>query len=360
VGILERYLLREYLKIFSLALSALVIVYLLVDFFEKIRRFVEYGAGALPVAAFFFFKLPRIIFEMTPLAILISTVLIISSFSRTHEITAMKAGGVSLIRVMLPLLGMGLVLGLILMMANQSFIAKSTLQSKKIRQVQIEKKPQTGYFKQQRVWLRLDSRTFLNVQLIEPSQAVMYGVSFYKLSPDFSLQEMLEAKELRYENGLWLMVSGVRRTFDPDFAIHTEVFERRPMILERNPEDFQNVMLREDEMTYQELEQYQERLSREGFNARRYQVEMSSRLALPFVSFIMILVGIPSGLRGGPRTGLAKGIGLCLVIAMAYWFLLSLSISLGRGGALPPVLSAWLANMTFAAVGGYLFLQIKQ
>lgn len=360
MGILERYLLREYLKIFFLALSALVIVYLLVDFFEKIRKFVEYGAGALPVLAFFSFKLPRIIFEVTPLALLIATVLVLSSFSRTHEITAIKASGVSLIRVMTPLLGTGLAVGLVLLMANQSLIAKATLQAKRIKQIQIEKKPQAGYFKQQRVWLRLDSRTFLNVQLIEPSQEIMYGVSFYRLTPDFSLQETMEAKELRYENGQWLMVNGVRRTFEPDLTIHTEVFEKRPMALNRKPEDFQNIMLREDEMTYQELEQYQERLSREGFNARRYQVELSSRVALPFVSLIMVLVGIPSGLRGGPRTGLAKGIGLCLVIAVAYWFVLSLSISLGRGGALPPVLSAWLANMTFAAIGGYLFLQIRQ
>ncbi len=360
MGILEKYFLREYLKIFSLALSALVIIYLLIDFFEKIRRFIEYGADPLPVLAFFSFKLPRIIFEVTPLALLIATVLLLSSFSRTHEITAIKASGVSLIRVMIPLLGMGLVVGLILLMANRSFIAKTNLQSKIIKQTQIEKKPQTAYLKQQRVWLRLDSRTFLNIQLIEPSQEVMYGVSLYKLTPDFSLQETLEAKELRYENGQWLMVNGIYRTFEPDFKIHTEMFEKRPMTLDRTPEDFQNIMLREDEMTYEELELYQERLSREGFNARRYQVELSSRAALPFVSFIMVLIGIPSGLRGGSRAGLAKGIGLCLIIAMAYWFVLSLSISLGRGGVLPPLLSAWLANITFAGIGGYLFLQIRQ
>jgi lipopolysaccharide export system permease protein len=333
---------------------------LLVDFFEKIRKFVEYGAGALPVLAFFTFRLPRIIFDVAPLAVLIATVLMLSSFSRTHEITAIKASGVSLIKVMIPLLGMGLAIGLLLLMANRSFIAKTTVQAKMIKQIQIEKKPQTGYFKQQQVWLRLDSHTFLNIQLIDPSQEVMYGIGLYKLTPEFSLQETLEAKELRYEQGQWVMTNGVHRTFGPDSTMHTEVFEKHPIALNRQPEDFQNIMLKEDEMTYRELEQYQERLTREGFNARRYQVELSSRLALPFISLIMVLVGIPSGLRRGPRTGLAKGIGLCLIIAVAYWFVLSLSISLGRGGALPPVLSAWLANMTFAAIGGYLFLQIRQ
>jgi lipopolysaccharide export system permease protein len=360
VGLLERYLLREYLKFFSLALTALVIIYLLIDFFEKIRRFVEYGTTPLPILFFFSLKLPRIIFEMTPLALLFATVLVLSYFTRTQEITAMKAGGVSLMRVMTPLLGLGLVVGFVLMMANWSLIAMANRQAKMIRQTQIEKKPQTAYFKQQQVWLRLDHRTFLNIQLIEPSQQVMYGISLYKLTPDFSLQETLEAKELRYQDGQWLLLKGVYRRFGQDFTMQTEEFEMRPLILNRKPEDFQGVMLREDEMTYSELLQYRERLSREGFNSNRYQVELSSRWALPFVSLIMVLVGIPSGLRGGPRTGLAKGIGLCLMIALAYWFMLSLSLSLGRGGVLPPVLSAWLANLTFVGIGGYLFLQIRQ
>jgi lipopolysaccharide export system permease protein len=360
VGLLERYLLKEYLKIFSLALTALVIIYLLIDFFEKIRRFVEYGATPLPILLFFSLKLPKIIFEMTPLALLFASVLVLSYFTRTHEITAMKASGVSLMRVMTPLLGLGLVIGLILMMANWSLIATANRQSKIIKQTQIEKKAQTAYFKQQRVWLRLDHRTFLNIQLIEPSHQIMYGISLYKLTPDFSLEETLEAKELRYQDGQWLMVNGVYRRFGQDFAMQTEEFEIRPLALNRKPEDFQGVMLREDEMTYSELLQYRDRLSQEGFNSSRYQVELSSRWALPFIGFIMVLVGIPSGLWGGPRTGLAKGIGLCLMIALAYWFILSLSLSLGRGGVLPPVLSAWLANVTFVGIGGYLFLQIRQ
>lgn len=360
MALLERYILREYLKIFLLALAALVITYLMIDFFEKIRRFIEYGASPLPVLTFFLLKLPKIIFEMTPLALLFATILVLGYFSKTNEITALKASGVNLLKVLTPLLGLGLAVGFVLLMANTSLIAMANRESKMIKQTKIEKKPQTAYFRQSRVWLRLDSRTFFNVQLIEPSQLVMYGVSLYRLTPDFTLQEMLEAKELRYQNGEWILVNGVQRTFSPDRTLHIEEFETRTLVLNRRPEDFQQIMLREDEMTYGELQRYQERLSRDGFNARRYQVEMSSRVALPFVSFIMVLVGIPSGLRGGPRAGVAKGIGLCLVIALVYWFFLSLSLSLGRGGVLHPLLAAWLPNLSFLAIGAYLLLQIRQ
>ena len=236
---------KEYLKIFSLALTALVIIYLLIDFFEKIRRFVEYGAAPLPILFFFSLKLPMIVFQMTPLALLLATVLVLGYFSKTNEITAMKAGGISLIRMMLPLLGIGFIAGLILMIANWSFIATANHQAKMVKETQIEKKTQTAYFKQQRVWLRLDRRTFMNVQLIDPSEAVMYGISYYKLTPDFAIQEILEAKQLRFQDGQWVMVNGIHRSFGRDFAMQTDEFETHPLSLNRKPEDFQSVMLKE-------------------------------------------------------------------------------------------------------------------
>ncbi len=87
---------------------------------------------------------------------------------------------------------------------------------------------------------------------------------------------------------------------------------------------------------------------------------MASRTSLPFIGLIMMLIGIPSGLIGGQRAGVAKGIGACLLIALAYWLVFSVSISLGRGGVLSPFLAAWLPNITFGSVGSLLFLHMRQ
>lgn len=360
MGILQRYILREYLKIFLMSLGTLVLIYLTIDFFEKIRRFVEHGADPLPILTFFLLKLPRILFEMIPLAFLFTTVLALGYFSKTHEITAIKASGISLLKALSPLLILGLVVGLTLLLANQSLIATANRQSKIVRQTQIEKKPQEVYFKQHQVWLRLDAQTLFHVQLLDPAQQAMYGVRIYRLNKDFAIEETVEAKELRYRDGQWVLIDGLKRTFQPDQTLQTDEFETLPLALDRRPEDFSRGMLREDEMTYRELNEYQDKLSEAGFTAKRYQVELATRLALPFASLIMILVGIPSALLGRTKAGVAKGIGLCLVIAMAYWFVFSLSVALGRGGVLPPLLAAWMANFTFAGIGAYLFFWVRQ
>ena len=361
MGLLERYILREYIKILLLTLGMLMITYLAIDVFEKIRRFADYDPSLKAVLVFFSLRLPRVIFEMMPLALLFTTVLTMSYFSKTNEITAIKTGGVNLMRVTAPLLGFALIIGFALLMANWSLIPMSNRQAGLVKKIQIEKKDPSTYFSQEQVWMRLDRRSFFNVQLIGPSREDMYGVSLYRLTPDFEFREILEAKRMRFQEGGWVMFDGVKRTFGPDQTLDSTRFEQHPVVLNRTPKDFQGAVPRENELTYAELSRYRERLIREGISASRYEVEMAVRTALPFTGLIMVLVGIPFGLQDRARSGgLAKGIGLCLAIALAYWFVLSLALSLGKSGILPPPLAAWLANLTFLAIGLYLFIQMRQ
>ncbi len=360
MGLLEKYIFKEYLKILMLTTGILVITYLSIDFFEKVRVFAQHDPPLKTIALFFLLKLPRMFFEMIPLALLFATVLTMGHFSRTNEITAIRAGGISLIKVMSPLLGLGVLLGILLMIANLSFIPTSNRQSGLIKQVKIEKKNPVAYFKQEKVWLRLDSRNFFNIQVIEPNRDVMHGVSLYQLSADFVMQKILEAKEMRFQNGQWVMFDGVERSFLPGRLLRTTPFEEMSVTLNRVPQDFQGVIPEEDELTFTELNHYRKRLEEGGSSANAYSVEMAMRTALPFTGLVMILLGIPLGLQGRAQAGLSKGIGLCLVVALAYWFVLSLSLSLGKAGILHPIFAAWLANLTFLGFGFWLYIQIRQ
>ena len=102
--LLIRYLLREQLRVFGLCLLGLTSIYLIVDFVEKIRKFVSYQAELRYVLWYFVLKLPSILFQITPLAILMSSLLSLAILSRHHEITAMRSSGISLYRVAIPFL----------------------------------------------------------------------------------------------------------------------------------------------------------------------------------------------------------------------------------------------------------------
>ena len=120
--ILFRYILREYMKIFFMCFSGLMTIYLVIDFFEKVRRFLRYDAHALDVLAYFALKTPGISFQIAPLAILMATLLTIGVLSRSHEITAMRSCGISLYWIASPFLFFGLILGVVLLLFTSTVI----------------------------------------------------------------------------------------------------------------------------------------------------------------------------------------------------------------------------------------------
>src|SRR6185295_8987016 len=104
--ILFRYLLREYGKIFTMCFSGLMTIYLVIDFFEKVRRFLHYNADWLDILTYFLLKAPAISYQIAPLAILMATLLTFGLLSRSHEITAMRSCGISLRWIITPFLSL--------------------------------------------------------------------------------------------------------------------------------------------------------------------------------------------------------------------------------------------------------------
>ena len=102
--ILFRYILREYSKIFGMCFSGLVTIYLVIDFFEKVRRFLRYESGIVPILTYFALKIPSISFQVAPFAILVATLLTLGLFARSNEITAMRSCGISLLWMTSPFL----------------------------------------------------------------------------------------------------------------------------------------------------------------------------------------------------------------------------------------------------------------
>ena len=100
--ILDRYILKEFLKFIGITVISLVVLFLIVDFFEKIRMFLSNQATATQMASYFIFSIPMIISYMLPPAVLLATLLTYSSLSKFSEITAMKANGISLYRISIP------------------------------------------------------------------------------------------------------------------------------------------------------------------------------------------------------------------------------------------------------------------
>ncbi|MGB3941206.1 MAG: LPS export ABC transporter permease LptG [Candidatus Manganitrophaceae bacterium] len=360
MSILSRYLFKEYIKFFAVTLSSLFIVYLAIDFLEKIRKFSEWDAEFYWVIQYFLYKSPRMLFDIAPLAVLLATFITLGLLSRNNEVIAFKSCGVSLFRLTTPLLLFGGFLSGFLFLMNDSLIPSTFKKSKTIQQVNIEKKRPPGDLVQNKVWLRQNLRTLFNIEMIEPDRRKMHGINIYSLGNDFSLGEIVEAEALTYRDGNWHLSNGIRRFFLPDGTVRLARFDEEIFPMNKKPEDFKEMTLLPEETTRHHLQAYIDRLKADGLDSTRFRVDLLGRQAFPFVNFIMVLVGIPFALHDRRGGRVARGAGISLSLGLFYWIAFSATISLGRVHILPPWIAAWGANLLFFGIGSYLFLNIRQ
>ncbi len=360
--ILFRYMLGGLLKIFVLCLTGLMTVYLVVDFFEKFRRFIKYDAAGSDIALYFLFVTPHILFQLAPVAVLMATLLSLGLLVRQNEITAMRSCGVSLFRMTLPFLCFSGLVAVGLFVLSAVVMPLSTLRAEYIKEVQIKKKNQTRTFKADRTWIQTGARTLMNIEVVDPGGTRLRGVSLYRLGPDFHLVQVTEAKEARYTPQGWVLSAGTEWRVFPDGTFLTEQFSTKRFDLPQVPEDFETwLSVDSQEMTLAQLKSYTDRLRRNRHNVSRFLTDYYGRWAFPFVSLVMAIVGVALSLRrmGVRGSGISIGIGQALAITFLYWTTHSVAIQLGRGGFLMPLVAGWFANLLFISFGLYLLLRVR-
>ena len=362
MGILFWYILRQYTKVFLLCMSTVLTVYLVVDFFEKVRKFLKHNPELPTMLAYFFYKIPEISFKLTPLAILMATILTLGVLIKNHEITAMRSCGLSSYQIAGPFIALGVVVTLILFSFAAVFIPLSNVRAEFIKVVLIEKKPKALTLTLNGLWLRIGQSDLLKIDSVEPNGQTLHRITLYRMRPEFQLDEIIEAKEAHFNQKEWLLSEAVHRKLDPNGPVTTNQYESLSLHLPLTPVDFQTWLSRTPEnMTLRQLGSYIKRLQRDGHVTDKFLTNYWGRIAFSTVSLIMTILGLALSLLGAGNRNVAvsRGIGQALVIGFLFWAIHSVGIILGRNGAIMPVVGGWIASVTFLAVGCNLFLKVR-
>lgn len=358
MNIITNYISKEFLRFLLLCTCALIVVYLVVDLFENVDFFIKNRVESKFMIQYLLFEIPKIFSMIIPLSSLLATILTLGLLSKNSEIIAMKSNGISIYYIVAPILMAAMIISILTFVFTESIIPYANRKVDYIKNVIMEKKSEKIFFQQDRIWFRSDGSIF-NVQLFEPVRSTMYGITIFNVMDNFQIAERTDARELRWENGRWYLISGERKRFKKDGTIDTKSFEKEPIGLDKKPADLQRIEVKPGNLRYADLKKYVGRIKKEGYNATRYLVDLYSKVSLPFVTFIMVLLGIPFSLWREKTPGIALGIGLCILIGFSYWIVLSISISLGHGGIVPPLLSAWFANLLFGSIGIITLLSLR-
>ena len=362
MGILFWYIVRQYLGILTLCLTGLVTIYLTIDFFEKLRRFLRHDAELASVVMYFLCKIPDIAFQLMPFAVLMASLLAIGLLNKNQEITAMRSCGVGIFHVTMPFLAVAGLVTAILLGLTAVVIPLANAKAEYIRTVDIQKKPQPLSFTSENLWLHLRDHSLIHVERVDPDGTQLHKVTVYRLNDRFSLDAFLTANDAIYVDGQWSLRDVVQRQVEPDGGIESIQRASLSLALSLTPEDLKTWNALEPEhMTLNQLGTHIEHLQQEKQHATKFLADYWRRVAFAFVPLIMTILGVSIGLlETGTRTAsVAKGIGQALSISFLFWATNSVGMTLGKSGALLPVVAAWIACAMFLIVSLNIFLKVR-
>ncbi|HWG17808.1 MAG TPA: LptF/LptG family permease [Acidobacteriaceae bacterium] len=364
--LLDEYVVRSYLTNFALWLGAFVVLYVVFTFFELMGDIIRNQTPFIVVGEYLWYLIPYIVSAVVPLCSLLAVLLAFGSLNRSSELTAMKATGISLYRVVTPVLVLAAVLSAGLFAFNEYYLPDANRHQEQLR-AEIKGRPAQTFALAGRKWISgqagpagSPTRIFY-YQAYDPKLHVFANLTVFEFDPvNFTLERRIHADTVHWDatSATWIFENGWQRSFAgaalgayQPFTVATfsEVREQ--------PGYFIHEDTPADEMSYAELSHYIAGLSESGLiDTTTLRVELQNKLAVPFITLVMAVLAVPFAVMIGKHAGLV-GVGTAIGLAIAYWALTGLFSSMGNISTLPPPLAAWSPDILFAITGCYLLLR---
>jgi LPS export ABC transporter permease LptG len=357
--ILDRYLIREYLVFASIGLAVAAALFVVIDLLQTLDRYIRIKPPLIYVLEHFVYRVPAALHDGLPVVMLVATIFLFLALARYHELTAMKAAGVSLYRVAAPVLLLAAGVAVASGLFQELLLPRLNELGDDVDRVKIRGQLPRHLQSRERLWLRTADSRFYRVELLHPGSSDMYGVTVLEVDQaTFRLQSRLDAQRAHWTPAGWELRDGAFREFGHRGEVQTIPFQVTAIDLLEEMDDFTKIHKPIAAMSYRELKDYVGRLEATGFQAKKYLVELYSKVSFPLVNLIMVLVAIPFSLQS-PRGGRLFGIALAIAIMAGYLVVHYVALAFARADLLPPLLAAWTANIIFLGLGTSLFLRAR-
>ena len=211
--LLDKYILKEFLKILVITVLSFIALFLIVDFFDKVRMFLSNNASTGQMASYFVYSIPMIISYIFPPAVLLSTLMTFSSLSKFNEITAMKANGINVYRISLPLIIFAVIAAVFLFYFNELISPASVQKTEYIVKVDVQKQKTLGFFKQNEIWYHGENAIY-NFKMFDVNKNIIRGVTINYINPDFTLMSRVDAQRAEWKNDKWVFYDLLTTHFD--------------------------------------------------------------------------------------------------------------------------------------------------
>jgi lipopolysaccharide export system permease protein len=359
--ILDKYVLREYIKILLIIFIAFSVLMIVVEVSDRMPRLLRKGASMDDMMLYFLLRLPYLILLTSPVVVLLSGLFLMNTLSKYHESVAIRGAGISIVRMVSPLFLFGLFFSLIIMFLGEVVLPKAEeyrqyVYVEKIKNQKVEDKK----MRSQIHYLGNDENLYY-IGFFDGYRNVLKTIDITTFDPENgNILRKITASNANWENDKWHFNNCYIRNFK-DGSFTSMNYYKSTIIdeVDVTPLDFIKSAKKPMSMNFFELKEYIERLKKVGEQYNKELVELNLKVSFPFSNLIILLFCVPlvsasSGSRG-------RGIMFALGLLVCFLYLSALRIcqSLGYNGVLSPIVASWLPNMVFLVIGIYFVIKAE-
>jgi LPS export ABC transporter permease LptF/LPS export ABC transporter permease LptG len=360
VRILDHYVTTSYGRVLMLSGAALIGIFYISTFLDLSDKVFKGDATWAMLGEYIVFVTPQYLYFIIPLAVLVAALVTIGVLTKNNELVVMKACGISLYRIAMPMVVCAVGAGVALFALGETILGPANRRAERLNDTIRQRATPTDAINRQ--WVVGSRGEIYHYDFIDRKTSRMLGVSVYEFPAEMERISRRTFAERASVDGtipsLWHLEHGWTRTFASNGKSEAfEPFENADRTLDSlstfvsEPPDARF-------MGYQQLSEYTERLRSGGFDVLDQDVALAGKLAFPFVTIILTLMAVPFAVltgRGGAMASIGVGIGL----ALTYWITISVFAAMGTGGLVTPLIAAWAPNMLFGAAALYMLLTVR-
>jgi len=360
--LLDDYVLRDFFIYLGLILATMLVLLLVFTLFELLSDILRNQIQAVVVLEYLANVAPYMLYESAPLVMLLAVLVTFGMMQRSNEITAVKATGTSIYRVVMPVIVVAAFMAAGLFFADQFYLPHTNKRQEALHN-QIKGKPAQTYLRPDRKWIFGQNNNIYYYQFFDPDRDQFAGITVFQLDrPTFTITRRIHAERAHWAENLnrWVYEQGWERrligsAMAPD-GYRTFDVSTFPELHE-TPSYFKKEVKQYTEMNYEELRRYIRDLEQSGFDVVRLRVQLQKKLSYPLITLVMAVLAVPFALWSGKK-GAVTGIAVAVVMAVCYLVAAPLFEAMGNSNLLPPALAAWSPDLIFTLVGGYLILKV--
>lgn len=346
--LLQRYVAYHYILMLVLSFTVLLVGYLLVDVLERLQWFARYQAEMGEVLRFYSARLPLLVSQIVPMSLLLATALTVSSLSIHHELIGMRACGVSVARVLIPILLIATAAAPVYFSFNEYILPRTNTLAEQIKEREIKGRvPRDGPLVTM-IWYRMGTRV-AQVSQLDPKLGEAQELSIYDLGTNGLPISRTDARAATYlGNGMWKLANPVR------VEISDHGLRQVPASLQMQLGEAPNQALDTKQLGAWELARQIHDTEVNGYRATPYRVDLHVKLATPFSCILLPAVALIYAIGGPPFPGPAQTILMSTILGIGYILLTGVFASIGYGGFLPPILAGWTPALSLVVLIGLL------